>query len=223
MSTDPAAPHGRDANGVPLAPYGLNVDGSPRKSNRGARRKGTSSPTSRKSSAPTMATSNLTDDERKQMLCELGDMFFVNPLASLSQIPAVARKIGDRQAGAIAGDAFIISQFMPGLADGAILMAKAKPATLAWLDKIEQNAPYALLISVGLQMVKAVADNHINPNPRVAQAGRALAAMRIQAMADAVNAQAMAQSQGPAAPAYYDEPTTEQFEQAGFNRAMQDA
>ncbi len=193
-SPDPSAPHGRDANGTPLTPYGLNVDGSPRKSNRGARagQRKNGSPAGRKTASPQVAVSNLTDMERKQMLCELADMLLVSPLASLSQVPVLVNRMGRRQADALAGDAFILAQYLPGIADGLILLSKTKPATLAWLDKAEQNAPYLVLANAGFAAAKALVENHINPNPSVAQAGRSLAAMRIAQMAAAVNAQAAA-------------------------------
>lgn len=208
-----SAPHGRDSNGVPLAPYGLNVDGSPRKSNRGARagqkRNGTGPASKRNASTPTVSGSNLSDTDRKGMLCELADMMIVSPLASASQIPVLVNRFG-KHADALAGDAFILSQYFPSMADGLILLSKTKPHTLAWLDKLEENAPMVVLTNAILRGVKAIADNHFNPNPRVAQAGRALAALRLAQMAEAVNAQAAAM-----APEF----TQEEFEQAAYERA----
>jgi hypothetical protein len=214
---DSSAPHGRDGNGTPLAPYGLNVDGSPRKSNRGARagqRKTGGSASARKSSAaPTVAGSSLSDADRKGMLCELADMMLTSPLASASQVPFIVNRIGPKQSDAIAGDAFILSQYFPGIADGLILLSKTKPHTLAWLDKLEENAPMVVLTNALLRAGKAVADNHFNPNPRVAQAGRSLAALRMAQMAEAVNAQAAAM-----APDF----TPEDFEKAAYDRTVQE-
>jgi hypothetical protein len=218
---DSQAPHGRDGNGVPLAPYGLNLDGTPRKSNRGARagqKKGAGPATARKATTtPQAVMSNLSDSDRKGMLCELADMMVVTPLASASQIPFLAGRIGSRQADALAGDAFILAQYFPGIADGLILLSKTKPATLAWLDKAEANAPYLVLANALLQAGKAVAENHFNPNPRVAQAGRSLAAMKVAAMAEAVNAQAAAMA-GEQADR---EMNAEMFERAAYDRATQ--
>lgn len=218
---DPAAPHGRDASGTPLAPYGLNLDGSPRKSNRGARagvkkNGGTAKKTA--ATTPTMV-GNLSDEDRKGMLCELADTLLVAPLASASQVPFIAARIGAKQTDALAGDAFILSQFAPNLADGLILLSKTKPATLAWLDRAEANAPFVVLASSFIQMGKAFLENHLNPNPRVAQAGRALAAMRIAQMAAAVNAQAAAM-QAAAEPTQ--EFTVADFERAGYERVSQE-
>jgi len=192
QANDPAAPHGRDASGTPLAPYGLNVDGSVRKSNRGARagQKGNRKPGTTASSAPSVSTSNLTDAERKGMLLELADSLLVTPLAGLSQAPFLAGRIGAVQTDALAGDAFILSQYAPGLADGVILLSKTKPKTLAWMDKLESNAPYILITKALLDTGKAFLENHMNPNPRLAQAGRSLAALKMAQMAEAVNAEA---------------------------------
>lgn len=189
------APHGRDDNNVPLAPYGLTVNGHPRKSNRGARpgqRQGRPSSGGSSRKAPSATPGNLTDVQRKGMLCELTDMAFVAPLASLSMIPAVAKQIGARQADALAGDALIISHFMPMVADGAILLSQTKPGALAWLDKTAENAPFILLANAGIQMAKALLENHMNPNPELAKAGRALASMRMSRVAEAVQNEARA-------------------------------
>lgn len=218
------APHGYDASGKALAPFGYNVDGSPRKSNRGARagQKGNGNRSAGRKPSVTPSVSSLTDIERKGMLGDLADMFLVNPLASLSQLPFITARLGTRQADALAGDAFILSRYMPGIADGLIVYSKTKPAALAWLDKLQNNAASLILANALLSAGKAMAENHISPNPRVAMAGRALAAQKIAKMAEAVNAEA-ARLQGQPA----DEPTSEfsaeDFERAGYNRAMQDA
>jgi hypothetical protein len=43
-----------------------------------------------------------------------------------------------------------------------------------------------------VQVAKALIQNHINPNPGYAQAGRSYANMRLQAMANEINRQANA-------------------------------
>lgn len=178
------APHGRDENGVPLAPYGLNIDGTPRKSNRG---RPSATPGTRP--AASSVKGNLTDLQRKSMLGDLLDALIIGPLARASQTPALANRIG-RHADALAGDAFILSQYAPGIFDGLILLSKTKPQTLAWMDKAESNAPYVLLAQVGFQMAQAMVANHMRPNPSLAEAGRNLAALRLAQMAEAVNAEA---------------------------------
>jgi hypothetical protein len=124
------------------------------------------------------------------MLTELADMMIVMPLASASQIPFIAAKFGAKQTDALAGDALIISHFMPSIADGLILLSKTKPQTLAWLDKAEQNAPYLVLANAVIQAGKALVENHFNPNENLAIAGRSLAAMKMAKVAEAVKEQA---------------------------------
>jgi len=188
--TDPDAPHGRDANGEPNAPYGYTVDGKPRKSNRGARpgQKGNAN------SAATagMSRSNLTDNQRKNLLLELADTLFVTPLAGASRSSAVARRIGQKQADALAADAFVVDHFAPGVADGVIVAAQANPGLLSWMDTIEEKAPYLLLAQVGVQMTKAIVANHTRPDPQMVRAGRAKAGLNLKRKMDAIEAEAQA-------------------------------
>lgn len=183
----PEAPHGYDDKGVPLAPYGLKVDGTPRTSRRGATAGGFGNS---KGSTATASVKSLTDIQRKGMLCDLVDSLIVTPLASASQVPVVVAKLGRKQTEALAADAFVLSQYAPHLADGLIVLSKSKPGALAWLDRAEQNAPYMLLAQVGIQMAKALVQNHLNPNTEFAAAGRSYANMRLQAMAAEINRQA---------------------------------
>lgn len=194
---DPA-PHGYDDDGNPKAPYGLNADGSPRKSNRGRRAGAQTS--ARKSASTASVSGSKKDAERKGMLVDLVNMLVVAPLASASQAPILKRRLGDRHTDALAGDAFILASYFPHVADGLILLSKTKPQTLAWLDKAEENAPYLVLASAGLQLAKAVADNHLNPNPEVAKAGRNMAAIHMAQMAEQVNAEAERYTQQAAQP-----------------------
>lgn len=204
MAGDPKAPHGRDDQGVPLAPYGLNLDGTPRKSNRGrSRPAGPGKPAAKPSMTST--ASNLTDVQRKGMLHELAMTMLVSPLATLSRVPLVKRYLGEKQADGLAGDAFILAQVAPGVIDGVILLSKTKPGMLAWMDKMEENAPYVVLASAVLQGVKAIAANHLNPSPHLADAGRNLAMMHMEAMAAAVNEQA-SQMRARAQASAYPEP-----------------
>lgn len=201
MATDPDAPHGRDENGKPLAPYGLKTDGTPRLSRRGAQAgaKGNTPRPATASSRPTARVTSLTDVQRKGMLCDLADSFFVAPLASASQAPPVVAKIGPKKADGMAGAAFIISQYAPMAADALIVLSKSKPGALAWLDRAEENAPWLMLAQVGVQATKALAQNFANPNPQFAAAGRAYAHAHLTAVADAINQQAAAQrAQGAA-------------------------
>lgn len=182
---DPA-PHGYDDNGEAKAPYGRNVDGTPRKSARGRRATSSSSPATARVAT---VSGSKTDRERKGMLVALADAFLITPLANFSRTPTLAKRMG-RHADALAGDAFILNHYMPDLADAAIVLSKSKPGLLSWLDKAEDNAPYLLLAQVGIQIAKSVAENHMNPRPDLADAGRNLANIKMAEMAAAVNAEA---------------------------------
>lgn len=195
-TTNPEAPFGRDEHGQPLTPYGTKVNGQPRTSNRGAQpgQRGNANRSARTQKAPGMkaSVSSLTDIQRKSLLIDLAANLLVTPLASASKAPFVKKYIGPAQTDALAGDAFILNAFSPHIADAMILLSKTKPKTLAWMDKVEDNAPYVMIAQVGIQLAKAIADNHFKPNPKVADAGRNLAAMRIAEMADEINRQAAA-------------------------------
>lgn len=209
MAEDLDAPHGRDPEtGKPLAPYGMTVDGKPRKSNRGARpgQRGNRPRGSAAGSTRPASTSSTrkgpTAADRKQMLCELSSMLLETPLAAASQVPQLQKKIGPRQADALAGDAFIIGQYMPQLADGLIFYSQTNPKALSWLDKIEESGPMVVVAAALFQMGKALVHNHLAPDPRLAEAGRNMVGMRMAMMAQAVNDQAAAYraQQEPPAP-----------------------
>lgn len=199
-SPTPDAPHGYEEDGItPKAPYGLNVDGTPRKSNRGARPgqrgnggRATAPTGSRKVAAAISGKTNLTNAKRKEMLCGLADMALVTPLASISVAPFLKSKIGEAQTNALAADAVIVKRFMPEIADGLIVLSETKPGALAWLDSVEDKAPYLLLLQAGLGIAKAVIENHRAPNPELAAAGRTLVRMDMARMADQINAEAAA-------------------------------
>jgi hypothetical protein len=184
------APHGYEDDGVtPKAPYGFNIDGTPRKSGRG-RRPGAAGVKAKP--AMTAKPSSLSDQQRVGMLGELLMQFVVAPLATASQVPAVRSRLG-KHADALAGDAFILSQTAQPVFEGLTVMSKQKPKLLAWMDKIEENAGMAMVISGLIGAGKAIAANHMNPSPGMADAGRNLARMHMEALAAQVNEQAAAQ------------------------------
>lgn len=190
---DPEAPHGRDENGVPLAPYGYKVDGTPRKSNRGA------SPGQRGNGGPTVSDTGAgppvlskVDKARRASLLGLLESVVTLPLVGISMSPWVEKRIGQRHAMALAGDAVIVATYAPALADGLVMAAQAKPALLAWLDTIEDKAPFVMLAQAGLQVAKALVGNHVHPDPRLAQAGVTLARVRALQFAAQIEAEAEA-------------------------------
>jgi hypothetical protein len=184
------APHGRDENGVPLHPYGFKMDGNPKLSNRGAK-PGQRGNGGKVSSKKPIAQST-TDAKRKEMLLGLADMLIITPLAGISASPVLAKKLGERQTDALAGDAVIVSYFAPSLADSLIVLAQSKPSALSWLDTVEEKAPYLMLMQVGVQMTKAFLGNHLNPDPKLAESGRTLARLKVAQMAQDIEDEASA-------------------------------
>jgi hypothetical protein len=185
-----AAPHGRNEDGTPKTPYGVNLDGTPRKSNRGARPGQRGNSGRRKSPRAASQSTNATDEQRKMMLCQLGEAAITTPLAGLSMHPFVAKRFGKDQADALAGDAVLLNQFMPHIADGLIVLSQSKPGALAWLDQVEEKAPFLMLAQVGVHLAKALVNNHMNPNPNLARAGRLQAMMNQEAMVREIERQA---------------------------------
>ncbi len=191
---DPEAPHGRDEDGVPLAPYGYKVDGSPRKSNRGAApgQRGNGGPTVAETGAGGPPVMSKVDKQRRSALLGLLESCVTLPLVGAAMSPWVERRIGQKQAMAVAGDAVIIATYAPALADGLVMAAQAKPALLSWLDTIEDKAPFIMLAQAGLQVAKALVGNHVEPDPRLAQAGVTLARVRALQFAAQIEQEAAA-------------------------------
>jgi len=184
--SDENAPHGYDDQGLPAAPYGYKVDGTPRKSRRGAQpgSKGNTakSATPKKGAAvPTSAT----DMQRKSMFCDLTSNLIEVPLIGLSVAPPVVSRLGEDQANALAGDAYLIHQFAPHIFDGLNMLSQTKPKVLSWMDKAQENAPLLHLALVGVQFAKAVVSNHVTPDARLANAGRVMMQMQFAEMAQA--------------------------------------
>lgn len=177
-----AAPHGRDENGVPNAPFGKNLDGTPRKSNRGARagQKGNATPVKR--------TVSKTDRDRRDAVITMVNTMVVMPLAAASIAPPVVARIGQTQADALAGDAYLLNQYTPAIADGLIVLGQSKPGILRWLDQAEEKAPYLALTMAVVQLAQAVVINHRNPNPAMAQAAREAVLGAVQEAQEAQNA-----------------------------------
>lgn len=201
------APHGRDANGIPLAPFGLKVDGNPKKSRQGAQR-GQSG--NRSKTVPPLAApgrTSTTDRERRQALLELGDAFVINGLIGLSMAGPVVGKLGQDQADAFAGDAVILANFMAPLVDQVIGLSQDRPYLLNWLDGVQDNAPFLGLGIVLMQLTKAITGNHMRPDRELADAGRLMGRIKAVNMAMAIREQARAmglsddQFQAPEPPA----------------------
>lgn len=185
-TTADMAPHGYEADGVtPKAPYGYRKDGVPRKSNRGARPGafggGSSSSTSKASK---------TDAKRVEGLVMLAEVFVCMPLAAASTNRFVKRYLGEKHTDALAGDALILSMHAQGTAEGLVEYAQDHPGWLSWMDGVEDKATsLKLLYHLGM-MGKAMAMNHLAPDPRTAEAGRNMARVRTVQAAQQAQAEA---------------------------------
>lgn len=186
------APHGRDENGTPKAPFGYTREGNPRKSNRG-RRPGVAAP-SKKSTTNTKAGSRpkaRTRAQTKDQLMELvGEL--TAAVAKGADSAPVRAKFGDRHAGAIMGHAVIVQAVAPDILDGVILAAEKRPGLLAWMDKAEEAAP-ALLIAKGLAtLAVAIGQNHVRPSEELEHAARSMVKVRAARYAQAIEEEAAA-------------------------------
>lgn len=201
---DPA-PHGYEEDGTtPKAPYGYNLDNTPRKSNRGARpgaRGGRAK--SPGESRPRATAASKQEQSRKETIVGLVEMAVITPLAGLSGVPGLQRRIGPAQADALAGDALLVAHHAPALADALIVLGQSKPAMMVWVDRIEENAPYLMLATVATNLTKAVVENHARPNPRLNAAGRTYMTVRAFQLAEEVEQMAAAMGIPTSAPADY--------------------
>lgn len=186
------APHGRDDDGVPKAPFGYTQDGNPRKGNRG-RRAGVSAPPKKteKNVKAGARPKSRTNAQTKAQLMELVGEFTAAVAKGVDSAPVRAR-IGDRHAGAIMGHALIVQATAPDVLDGVILMAEKRPGLLAWMDKAEEAAP-ALIVAKGLAtMAAAMVQNHVNPSPELEHAARSMVRVRAARYAAAIEEEAAA-------------------------------
>ncbi|MYR11945.1 hypothetical protein GTY62_15295 [Streptomyces sp. SID724] len=186
---DIKAPHGRDEQGVPLAPYGYKTNGDPKLSNRGR------APAPGKKPTPNVKSGarpkSRTQGETRHQLVELGRMF-TSPLVPLSKNAMVRKKIGDRQAMALAGDAVILDMHVEPAVDALMTAAQTRPGLLAWMDKAEDLGPAVMGLRVVASLTKALAENHMNPDERLARAGESMLKIRAAKYAAAIEAEAAA-------------------------------
>jgi hypothetical protein len=184
--TDPQAPHGRADDGTPLAPYGLKADGTPRLSNRGrSAKKAAPGPSATKGRS---ASAQKARDQRDGLL-QLADAL-LSPAMAATSSPAFARKVGQQRADGVAGALVIVDGFMPSYADWVVEFSQTKPGMLAWMDRLDEGAPYLRAGILTAQLLKAVAGQIMNPDPRLAEAARLKAATRNAQMADAIEQEA---------------------------------
>jgi hypothetical protein len=188
------APHGRDEQGVPLAPYGYKEDGNPRKSNRGRRSGGSVAAPPKKGTPNVKAGArpkSRSKKETKDKLLGLVDEVTAAVAKGVDSAP-VRAKIGDRHAGAVMGHMVITRAVAPDILDGVIMAAEKRPGLLAWMDKTEEAVP-ALLIAKGLaQWAAAVAQNHMHPSPELEHAARSMVRVQAARYAAAIEEEAAA-------------------------------
>jgi hypothetical protein len=190
------APHGRDDDGVPKAPFGYTQEGNPRKSNRGRRpgdKAGVAAPPKKsernvKTGARPKAR---TKAQTKYQLMELVGEFTAAVAKGADSAP-VRSRIGDRHAGAIMGHAVIVQAVAPDFLDGLIMEAEKRPGLLAWMDRAEEAAPKLIMAKAFMSMVVAVGQNHVNPAPELEHAARSMVAVRAARYAAAIEEEAAA-------------------------------
>lgn len=187
-AADAQAPHGYADDGVtPLAPYGLKTDGTPRLSNRGRTAKkaaaGGPSATKGRSAGATKAR------EQRDGLLQLADAV-LSPAMAATSSPGFVKKVGEQRAAGIAGALVIVDGFMPSYADWIVQLSQTKPGMLAWMDRLEESTPYLQGGIITAQLIKAVAGQIMNPDPRLAEAARLKASIRNAQMASAIEQEA---------------------------------
>lgn len=183
------APHGYDDDGQPLTPYGLKSDGRPRLSNRGARAGARPASKPRSTGRKPLGRAGSTDKARKDMLLTLTDLYVVGGLVTAATLPPVVNLIGEPQAMALAGDAYLVDQLAPEVIDAVIVASQTRPGLLSWLDTVEDKAPFLMLATVGIKILTAITMNHMNPNENMAAAGVAVARAKMTKFAENVQAE----------------------------------
>lgn len=190
---DPKAPHGYADDGVtPLAPYGLKTDGTPRLSNRGRTAKaGGAQKAAGPSATKGRSAGAQKAREQRDGLVQLADAL-LSPAMAATTAPGFAKKVGQQRADGIAGALVIVDGYVPAYADWLVQLSQTKPGMLAWMDKMEDKAPYLQGMILFAQMGKAVAGQIMAPDRRLAEAARLKASIRNQQMAAAIEAEAAA-------------------------------
>jgi hypothetical protein len=192
---DPAAPHGRDDQGVPHAPYGYKADGTPRLSNRGrtagaAKKTAAAPPKKEKRNAPTGPAPGSADAQKRALL-ELADTLLM-PAALMTTSPLAEKRLGEKRAMAAAGSVIIVQAYAEQTADVVVRLAADRPGMLAWLERADDAMPWLALLRVGAQLGKALYSNFREPDPRLASAAAKFGHLRAVQMAQAIEEEAAA-------------------------------
>jgi hypothetical protein len=182
-ANNPVAPWGYEDDDItPRAPLGYKADGTPRISNRG-RKTGPGTPRARTNNSGKKRRSSSAD--QASMLATIIDMMVVVPLAGASKSELVTKRIGPKHTAALAGDAAIINHYRDPLINGVMILAQAKPGVLAWMDTMEEKAPWLILAKVGADIATAIVKNHMSPDEQLAERGMETAQTAVDAMQNA--------------------------------------
>lgn len=177
----PSGPPDPDAAG-PAAPYGLKLDGSPRKSNAG-RRPGPAGP--KKVAAPRPRAS------ARPRAKEAAGPDYRAALGMLIHLPVgimsvAARGIRDeRRRQALQLDAMTLTVHGPALAEALARTAEQNARVAAALDKIVKVGPYGEVIAAVAPIALQIAANH-----HLVEAGAVPGTMTAEQLLDAVSAAA---------------------------------
>lgn len=180
---DPEAPHGRDTDGTPLAPYGLKADGTPKVSNRGRKSSGTA-PAPKSSSAREREAR-----EKAKLLADFGDAL-LTPVYPVVRSGVLKKRFGEKKADALAGSLVILDAFVPRYAEHAVAWDQSHPGFLSWMDRIDDKTPIVAMAFTTIELVKALAGNWSNPDPRLAHAALTKSVLRPFQLAEAIEAEA---------------------------------
>ena len=128
------APHGRDSNGVPLAPFGLTRAGHPRKTAAGRPRKTGGSAPRRKSAA-------------RKPRSSAQPRSYVEGVAGLLQMAAFGLQMAGRTRPVFSADAAAIALHGEGVAIAVDDLAQENPEIAAVLDRFLKAGPYGALLT----------------------------------------------------------------------------
>lgn len=184
-ASNPVAPWGYEDDDItPKAPLGYKADGTPRISNRG-RKVGSAGPGTPRPRTSKSGKRRSSTADQASMLATIIDMMVVVPLAGASNSELVAKRIGPKHTAALAGDAAIINHYRDPLINGVMILAQAKPGVLAWMDTMEEKAPWLILAKVGADIATAIVKNHMSPDEELAEQGMETAQTAVDAMQNA--------------------------------------
>jgi hypothetical protein len=185
---DQDAPHGRDSEGVPYAPYGYRQDGRPKLSNRGRQPKAAAPPKKAEKNSSSPAKPGSAAAQKKALL-DFADTLLV-PAAVLASTPQAVEKFGEQRAMAAAGSVLIVKTHMDPISDALVAIAADRPGMLGWLETVSDKMPWLALLKAGADMTRALYSNWKRPDPRLAVAATKYGIMRSLQIAEEIEREA---------------------------------